>query len=957
MQGAPKYQKVNCNLTSCPLNNSCKRIGCSIHYNYEHGPEIPSVDYLFITDNPQIAEFKSQTAHASIESRWLQEIIGKANPQATYVLSYLVRGWPIEEKTIPEFLIGTPLNSVRNLTLLDQVRSMPIQRHPEAHRIVSDCIQHLQQEIRQFRPKMLVLLGNAALSVLFPRETRSVTQLMDTTLSYMDTPTRFMPSPGILLRNPSGRRNYEQNMESVLTGRRRQKHTDAGKHTLFTKLSDAIEYIEFLKTSDTEIGFDTETLNVNSRFGNKLACLQFADSDHHAGVIPYHHPQSPFSPDEIEILNQHLTDLFMKPSTIRNWVTHNAKFENLIIRQAFGARMLSAPIWDTWMASFLLDENRSSRAAEFKYGIYSLKQLAYDFLNYDGYEQGILKTREEGNLFDLDLDKLAAYGASDAVLTRRLRSALLLEAEVQNYEPQLENLMLNFYNPEVQLFTDIEWNGFPVDRQHLRTLLSGSSPILQKLREIELEMQEDSNVQMANNVILKRSGGGLTGRVRPLGGSPWVFDFSKLGHPQVLFFDILGLPSGKVGKSGMASVDVEWQEKNSHNPLVKKFMEYVLMKKMYDSFVKQLYDYVDPSGQEVNHNTDARIRPSYLLSSVVTGRVACRNPNLQACPRADSPPKKAIKDIFAAPPGEVLVQLDYKANEVRWVGILAQDPGLASIFNEAKAVLDDYRQNPTPEKLRRAELLGDVHKVNATRMFGIPLEEVTKDQRQASKACVFGILYDSSKWSIAEQYDKSEEEVSIWFDSFYRANPRLEPWKKSMKDFAKAHGYVETPHGRRRRFPIFDMYRDATGYFQDYRVPREQQGLVAEALRQSSNAPVQGLGSDAAMLGASLFARIIERRGLPWTICNAVHDSCVFTCPIADLDEAIKVAEQAFTTDLMDYMTVKFGIHFNLPLEVEFEIGTSWGSLEKWDFSAENLREIKDGLIRVPERYQGQVNI
>ena len=258
--------------------------------------------------------------------------------------------------------------------------------------------------------------------------------------------------------------------------------------------------------------------------------------------------------------------------------------------------------------------------------------------------------------------------------------------------------------------------------------------------------------------------------------------------------------------------------------------------------------------------------------------------------------------------------------------------------------MDDYRKNPDPSKLKYAQLLSDIHKQNGANMFGVTLEEVTKDQRQAAKAVTFALLYDSSEFSVSQSTGKPLEEVQGWFNKFYTTYPGIRDWKLKMKADAANVGYVETPHGRRRRFPIFDLFRDEYGRFNEEFVPKEYQSKTAEALRQSSNAPVQGIASDASMIASYLFQDYIRVNEKPWMVNNAVHDSCIFQVPKSDFDEAIAVSERCFTTDLQTYMEGAFDINFLLPLGIDYDFGYKWGELDGWDFSPENMVEHKLNL-------------
>ena len=472
------------------------------------------------------------------------------------------------------------------------------------------------------------------------------------------------------------------------------------------------------------------------------------------------------------------------------------------------------------------------------------------------------------------------------------------------------------------------------------------------MARIEHEIKESIAGQKANDFILRQQTTGSNGsRIVPLGKKPWVFDFAKGGHAQALFFNILSLETGKVGKSGVPSVDAAWQKVNLNNEYVAKFADWVGYRILYNTFATKLYGRIDPRGSDLDCNTDCKIRPSFQITGPVTGRWACRDPNLQNIPRADNEAKTALKNIFQAMPGHYLVQLDYKANEVRWVGILAQDDNLAKAIWEGKKMFEEYRHNPSPELLFKAKTYGDIHKQTASMIFGKPLEDVTKLERQATKACVFGILYGSSVKSIADAHQKTVEEVQTWFDQFYDRFPKISEWKRRMEEEAKSLGYVSTPNGRRRRFPIFEMYRNDFGIFDinDKRISGDAQAKIAECLRQAVNAPIQGIASDSGMLGAGLFAEYIRDNKKPWVISNAVHDSCVYQVPYGEVEESLAQAEHFFTEEVMSYMTKHFEVKFNLPLEIDFEIGLKWGALKEWDYSQSHLNTIKQELLEGPK--------
>lgn len=941
-----KFHSPQCNKSHCPLWNACERTSTQVTLS-EYRNEDQAVDIYILGDYADWKSVKKRTPYIGAEGQILKKILKQELPDATWAIGYTVRGWPFNPDTLlNQSYRNYPIGSIPDFQL-ERARTQPLQTHPRGPEIKMLCSDFWKEDIKRLRPKMIIALGNLTMQALFPREQRNTTTLADETLYYEGIPVRFIQSPYIMLRQPSVRVSWETQFKNILHNRISAYSSDfAPEIKIVETVSQAEELVKQIKSSTDPVAYDTETKNLNKRYGAQLGTMQFNMEPTVSYVVPWIHWESPFSSSDFKQLTELFRTLWTDRVNFPYWVMHNGKFECNITRNTFGTSIYSAQIFDTQSGGFLLDENRSERRATFKYGIYTLKQLALDYLGFDGYKSDVLEARGEGSLIDLPLQKLADYGGLDTALTLLLKDAMIQHAKKQNYMEQFMNLQFYLYSFMTSLFSDVEFNGMPASLQHLRLLISKQSPLLQSLAQIKEDLKQEPAVQRANKIVLNSSNP-VQSKITPLAGPPWVFDFAKQNHAQTLFFDVLDLEPLKVGKSGIKSVDTEFQKYyKKDNPLVDKFATWVETRKMFDSFAKQLYEYVDPSGQHEDSKTDCRIRPNFLISTVVTGRVACRNPNLQAIPRADSDVKKAIKNIFQVEKGKVMVQLDYRFNEMFWVTVVARDENMAKKIMSGKLAVDEFRKNPTEENYLKATLYGDIHKQNASSAFKEMIENITKDQRQAAKGISFGILYDSSVRSVAELYRLDYHETEQMFNNFYAEHHWIYDWKMKMKSDAAQYGYVEAPHGRRRRFPIFDMYRDENGLFQEHMVPREMQGIVAESLRQASNAPIQGIASDSGMLGACIFAKAINDNPAykNWIVCNAVHDSCVFEVPFEELDEALVVAERCFTTDMMDYMNAVWGIDFIVPTQIDFEIGTKWGELKGWDMSLKSLEEIKAGL-------------
>jgi hypothetical protein len=460
-------------------------------------------------------------------------------------------------------------------------------------------------------------------------------------------------------------------------------------------------------------------------------------------------------------------------------------------------------------------------------------------------------------------------------------------------------------------------------------------------------------------------------------------DFGKGVRTPILATD----EEGEGKPTPVGKLDKAFQERYIHISEVEMLNEHSGLKKLKTSYVKSIYEFLNPrNGME--GSIDTRVRPSFWVTTTDTGRSSCTDPNLQQVPRADNWAKKEIKNMYAAEPGCALLQLDFMTSEVRWWGILAQCPALKKAFDNGKKARDDYfrlnaefvAKHPKlryevvacaekmltddfelknkeglnelkgkfPTKVLKlayrlmktntaffdmvkiklwAGVAGDLHKNTASQMYDVPLLQVTKAQRNDTKAIVFGTMFGRGPKAIAQQLKiKDINDVIERIASFFAQFPDAEAWMYDSEEFGEKNYYVESPIGRRRRLLTFQM-----GYGDD--------GDIARAKRIARNAPIQGISSDGAFLGAAMFSEWLIEEGKwhvhpdksCWLLQDVVHDSLVMQVPLEEIPEALHVVQPFFSTKLMDRMTKVWGVNFNIPLEVDFEIGLKWGNLMPWD--------------------------
>jgi DNA polymerase-1 len=226
-----------------------------------------------------------------------------------------------------------------------------------------------------------------------------------------------------------------------------------------------------------------------------------------------------------------------------------------------------------------------------------------------------------------------------------------------------------------------------------------------------------------------------------------------------------------------------------------------------------------------------------------------------------------------------------------------------------------------------AGIAGDLHKSTASQMYQVAIEAVSKIQRNATKAIVFGSMFGRGAKAIAQQLGLDDiKEVEGRIAAFFSQFKHAEEWFYDIEDFGETNGYVESPIGRRRRLITFQ-------------IKGANKGDIARAKRISRNAPIQGISSDGAFLGAALFSDWLIEEGKwhvqptkeCWKLQDVVHDSLVMQVPLEDVPEAVEAVRPWFTTKLMERMTEIWGVNFNIPLEVDFELGLKWGDMESWD--------------------------
>ena len=338
----------------------------------------------------------------------------------------------------------------------------------------------------------------------------------------------------------------------------------------------------------------------------------------------------------------------------------------------------------------------------------------------------------------------------------------------------------------------------------------------------------------------------------------------KLGE---ILFEKLELPPVKKTKTGY-STNVEVLEKlRGRHPIVERIMEYRMLTKLRSTYAEGLLKVVEPDG---------RIRTKLQNMVTATGRLSSTDPNLQNIP-VRTELGSEIRKMFVARPGWVLVDADYSQIELRVLAHIADDANMRAAFLSGE----------------------DFHRVTASQVFGVPLDEVTPAMRRSAKAVNFGIVYGISKWSLSEDLGVSVWEAEDYINNYLARFAGVRRYMHDVVEGAKRDGFVTTIFGRRRNIP---------------ELKSSNFNVRSGAERVALNTPVQGSAADIIKLAMLRVSEALEREALQAQLVLQVHDELIVECPPweAELVKTIVTREMQSAAKL------------SLPLVAEAKQGASW---------------------------------
>ena len=452
------------------------------------------------------------------------------------------------------------------------------------------------------------------------------------------------------------------------------------------------------------------------------------------------------------------------------------------------------------------------------------------------YEEVAGKGAKQIGFDQVAIEQAAPYAAEDADVTLRLHQTL--HARLQG-EPGLLALCDELEQPLVAVLLAMEERGVLVDGALLR-IQSG------EIGRTLLDLQT---------------------RAHTAAGGEFNLDSPK--QLQHILFDRLGIAPLRKTPTGQPSTaeDVLEELADAHE-LPRLILEYRGLAKLKSTYTDSLPLQLDPQS--------GRIHTSYHQAVAATGRLSSTDPNLQNIP-IRTPEGRRIRQAFIAPPGYVLMAADYSQIELRIMAHLSGDPDLLRAFAAGR----------------------DIHQATAAEVFGVPLDEVSADQRRSAKAINFGLIYGMSAFGLARQLGIDRGSAARYVDLYFQRYPGVKQFMDRTREQAKQLGYVETVRGRRLYLP-------------EIRSRNRQQQQYAE--RSAINAPMQGTAADIIKQAMINVEGLLTGDALPARLIMQVHDELVLEVR-ADAIEQIKSA-------VRDAMVAAGSLR--VPLQVEIGVGANW---------------------------------
>ena len=519
-----------------------------------------------------------------------------------------------------------------------------------------------------------------------------------------------------------------------------------------------------------------------------------------------------------------------------------------------------------------------------------LKNIMEDeIINKIGYniKEDFVLLKEYGiNLKGIKYDaEIAAYVLNPTNVKHNIKdiASQYLDIDINELIPKKDDVQLNMFESVKDLSNKDEVGTYVYALNNLYSITmkkmqeDGSIKLFE---EIEMPLVRVLGDMQFNGMItkkeelenfgkeLKQRLNNVTKEIYDLAGEE--FNINSTQQLGKILFEKLKLPESKKNKKGYAT-DVETLEslKDKH-PIIEKVLDYRSLTKLNSTYVEGLITYINPK--------DSKIHAVFNQTITATGRISCTDPNLQNLPSHEGEGKN-IKKSFVSKPGYVFVDADYSQIELRVLAHISKDETMIEAFNNDE----------------------DIHKQVASKVFGVPMAKVTKEQRSRAKAVNFGIIYGITAFGLSQQIKCGRKEAQDYIDNYLKKYKGIKTFMDDIVKKAEEEGFVETAFGRRRYVPELKSNNYVVRQF---------------GTRVAMNTPIQGTAAD--IMKIAMNNVYDGLKNLDAKIVLQVHDELILEVKEEEKEQAKEILKNS-----MEKAT-----KLDVPLKVELSEGKSWVELK-----------------------------
>ena len=450
---------------------------------------------------------------------------------------------------------------------------------------------------------------------------------------------------------------------------------------------------------------------------------------------------------------------------------------------------------------------------------YSIESLSNDYLNIDISEYLNDKSeikQEQLNLFETNKSQDKEYNIKEYTLYCYCIDKISEIITKKLKETNTYDLFVSIDMPTVEVLSNMQWNGMYLNVEELNEF---GNKVKEKIESLSKEIYELCGTEFNIN-------------------SP-----KQLGE---ILFEKLELPSLKKTKSGYSTAEEVLERLKSKHPVIQKILDYRQVMKLNSTYVEGLKPYVNPKTK--------RIHSFFNQTITATGRISSTEPNLQNIPiRMEL--GKQVRKVFKPAENCVYIDADYSQIELRVLAHISGDENMCEAFNNGE----------------------DIHKQAASKVFGIPMDEVTKEQRSDAKAVNFGIVYGISEYGLGMQLGIPQKKAKEYIDQYLEKYSGIKTFMDNVSENAKETGYVETLYHRRRYVPELQSNNYMVRNF---------------GKRVAMNTPIQGTAADIMKIAMIKVFNELKERNMKSKIVLQVHDEMMIESPKEEAEDVKQILKR-----------------------------------------------------------------